>query len=325
MAIIAGQGARLQIGKGDTWGQSAAPTKELTFTSESLRYIPNYIEEDALVSGKASSGMDKSGEKVEGGFGIIAKPDEIGLLVALAMGADSVAGDTSYVHTITPVASSSTTSLEPFTIVVDRKVNTFGYTSCKVNQMTAEASPNDYLRMTFDVIGYDEDNGDTIDSTLSPSTLSAFQFKQGSVEIEDTAIADVTSFRWTHNNNMENDRFTMGSGDNMAEIEPQKREITAEVDVLYSSTTDTVRESYFKAGSTAKLEVLFTSGDTVGGNGQYYSIEFEMPLAYIIDASPVVAGPDRITQTLSFKATEATGTEAATLTIRNGDTDAYFA
>lgn len=326
MSIIAGQGARLQIGKGDTWGQSAAPTVELTFVSESLRYIPNYIEEDALVAGKASSGMDKSGEKVEGGFNIIAKPDEIGLLVALAMGADSVAGaGPAFTHTITPVASSSTTSLEPFTLVVDRKVNTFGYKSCKINQWTAEASPQDYLRMTFDVIGYDEDNGDTIDDSLSESSLSGYQFKNGSVEIADSAIADVTSFRWTYNNNLENDRFTMGSGDNMAEIEPQKREITAEVDVLYSSTTDTVRESYFKAGETAKLECLFTSGDTVSGDTAMYSIEFEMPLAYIIDASPVVSGPDRITQTLSFKATENDSNEAATVTIVNGDTSAYFA
>jgi len=326
MSIIAGQGARLQIGKGDTWGETAAPTLELTFTSESLRYIPGYIEEDALVAGKASSGMDTTGEKVEGSFSVIAKPDEIGLLVALAMGEDEVTGDgPAFTHTITPVASSSTTSLEPFTLVVDRKVNTFGYKSCKINQMTCEASPNDYLRMTFDVIGYDEDNGDTIDASLSVSDLSGYQFKHGSVEVTDTPIADVSSFRWTHNNNLENDRFTMGSGANMAEIEPQKREITAEVDVLYSSTTDTVRETYFKLGATAKLEVEFTSGDTVSGDTAYYSMEFEMPLAYIIDASPVMGGPDRITQTLSFKATENDSNEAATITIVNGDTDAYFA
>ena len=323
MAIIAGQGARLQIGKGDTWGETAAPTLELTFTSEDLKYIPNYIEEDALVAGKASSGMDPSGEKVEGSFSVICKPDEVGLPIALLMGDDTaaVSGD-GYSHTMIPVASNSTSSLEPFTLVVDRKVNTFGYKSCKMNSATFEASPNDYLRATFDVIGYDEDNGDTLNTGLSESSLSGYQFKHGSVEIADTAIADVISFRWTHNNNLENDRYTMGSGDNMAEIEPQKREITAEVDVLYSSTTDTVRETYFKAGATAKLEVDFESGDTISGSTMY-ELQFEMPLAYIVDASPAIGGPDRITQTLSFKATENDSNEAATIVVIDGESDAY--
>ena len=324
MAIIAGQGAKLQIGKGDTWGQSAAPTLELTFTSEDLRYIPNYIEEDALVAGKASSGMDATGTKVEGSFSIIVKPDEIGLPLALLMGGDtSNASGDGFAHTLTPVAADASSSLEPFTIVVDRKVNTFGYKSCKMDSATFDASPNDYLRATFNVIGYDEDNGDTIDASLSESSLSGLQFKHGAVEIADSAIADVINFSWTHSNNLENDRYTMGSAGYMAEIEPQKREITAEVEVLYSSTTDTVRESYFKAGATAKLEVLFTSGDTVGGSTMY-TLEFEMPLAYIVEASPVIAGPDRITQSLSFKATEDGSNEAATLTLVSGDTAAYI-
>ena len=324
MAIIAGQGARLQIGVGDTWGESAAPTVELTFTSEDLRYIPNYIEEDSLVAGKTSSGMDPAGVKVSGSFSVIVKPDEIGVPLALLMGDDTAdsSGD-GFSHTMIPVAADASSSLEPFTLVVDRKVDTFGYKSCKMNSATFDASPNDYLRATFDVIGYDEDSADTIDGALSESSLIGLQFKHGTVEIDDSSIADVINFSLTYNNNLEDDRYTMGSGGYMAEIEPQKREITAEVDVLYSSTTNATRISKFKAGATAKLEAIFTSTELISGS-TYYSLEFEMPLAYIVDASPVVGGPDRITQTLSFRATENSGNEALTVTLINGDSQAYI-
>ena len=54
-----------------------------------------------------------------------------------------------------------------------------------------------------------------------------------------------------------------------------------------------------------------------------YELQFEMPLAYIVDASPAIGGPDRITQTLSFKATENDSNEAATIVVIDGESDAY--
>jgi len=47
MGIISGQDAKLEVGIGDTWGQSADPTCAVEFTSEDLKFVPVYKAEDA--------------------------------------------------------------------------------------------------------------------------------------------------------------------------------------------------------------------------------------------------------------------------------------
>lgn len=341
MAINSGQDAKLQIGKGDTWAQTAAPTHALDFTSESLKFVPNYIEEDALV-GKVTTGrMDISGVKVEGDFSMIVKPDNIGLLlkatfgvegssdgdtVSAKAGGDTTTGDTAFDHIFHPVAGGSSGDLPWLQLVVDRKVNTIGYNGCKIDTMELAADAQDYVRATFSVIGYTEDTGDTIDSSLSLSTLSAFQFKHGAVTAgtdgAESTYAQVTSFRLNYSNNLENDLYVMESGDYMIEIQPQQREITATLEVLYNSSTDSTRTTYFKTGTALSVVITFTHPTLIDA-ALYYMLILDMPQCYITAADPVVSGPERITQTLTIKATETATLNAITATLTNGDTSAY--
>lgn len=326
MAIISGRDSKLQIGLESTWGTAIAPTAEVPFTSESLSYLPNYIEEDALVGAKTSGRMDVSGIKVEGDVSFIVKPsDALGLILGATLGEEATATqvDTStvYDHVFTPIASGSANSLPHLTVVVDRKVAVKGYTSCKVDSLSLEASVNDYLRGTISLRGYDEES-DSLETLTGPTT-KAFQFKDGSITVDGSDYADITSISLNYSNNLENDLYTLGSGDYMSEIEPQAREITAQFETLYSSATESTRENKFKAGSTAAIVLTFESSENIEA-GYPYQLVVNMPLAYITEANPQVGGPDRITQSLSVRATEDASNEAITITLRDDSDTEYL-
>jgi hypothetical protein len=320
MGIISGQDAELQIGKETAWGTGVAPTVVVDFTDESLEFIPTYLEEDALLGRKFAGRMDVDGKQVGGGFGMIVKPDNIGLLLFAALGveADAAAanvGSTVYDHAFTAVAGGLSGSLPKLTIVVDRKVAVFGYVSCKVDSMSMEAAVSDYLRATFEVRGHSEQD-DALEA-LSASTLIPFRFSGGTVSVDSSVWADVQRASLTYNNNLETDLFTMDGSIYMQEIEPQKRECTVDIDVLYSSTTNTARSDKFLTGSTIAIELEFDTGEVIA-DALNYKLTIAIPLAYITTASPNIGGPERITQTLSCKATEDSSNEAVTVTLRDG-------
>ena len=91
MGIISGQDAKLQIGLESSWGTAVVPTVAIDFTSESLKYIPNLISENALIGRKTVGRVDKTGEKVAGGFSMILKPDNVGMLLGAALGSEASA------------------------------------------------------------------------------------------------------------------------------------------------------------------------------------------------------------------------------------------
>jgi hypothetical protein len=227
-----------------------------------------------------------------------------------------------YDHAFSLIAGGSAYSLPKATLVVDRKIDTYDYVGSKVNSFSLEADVNDYLRATFGTLGYDEVKNVEL-ASLTASTLKALQFKHGTITVDGDTYSDITSFSFELLNNLEDDLFTMGSGDNMAEIEPQAREITASMEVLFSSTTESTRENKFKAGATAEVVATFTSDEDILTDKPYL-LKVEMPLFYITEASPNVGGPERITMTLEGTATENASNEAITITLRDGQETKYI-
>jgi len=326
MGVISGNNATLQAGAQSNWSTAVAPTLQVEFTSESLNYMPMYMESDALTGARTTDRMDISGIKTEGGFDIIVNPDNIGLFLAALMGAeaDAAAVDSSavYDHVFTPMSANVSSSLPKLTIVVDRIVGVVGYTGVKLDSMSLSAQTQDYLRASFTSRGYDEES-DTLNSGLSASTKRPFQFVDGSLQIDSSDYADVTSFTLDYSNNLENDLFTLNGSNKMQEIEPQKRDITFSLDTLYSSATDTTRTNKFKGGATASLTLTFTSTEDVL-TGKPYTLTIEAPNCYITEANPNVGGPDRITMSMSMRAVETGGESPITITLRDGRDTKYI-
>lgn len=325
MGVIAGNNAVMQVGAQSNWSTAVAPTLQLEFTSESLQYLPNYMESDALTGARTTDRMDISGIKVEGGFDIIVNPDNIGLLLAALLGAESnaaaVDGSAVYDHTFTPMSANISSSLPKLTIVVDRIVGVLGYIGCKLDSMSLNAAAQDYLRASFSVRGYDE--ASDAKESLSASTKRPFQFVDGNLQVDSGNYADVLSFTMDYANNLETDRFTLNGSNKMQEIEPQKRDITFSLETLYSTATNNTRTNDFKTGSTVDLELTFTSTEDVL-TGKPYTLTISAPNCYITEAHPNVSGPDRITMNMSLRATETGGESPVTITLRDGRATKYI-
>lgn len=324
MGIISGRDSSCQIGLETEWGTPVTTTLKIPFTSEGLGYVPSYQEEDALVGSKTSRRMDIMSIKTEGDLSFLVKPDTIGLLLGAALGEESASAISSTVfeHEFTPVAGGVDSDLPKLTVVVDRKAKIFQYASQKINSLSLEGSSQDYLRAGVSLIGYDEKVLASM-ASLSGSTLKALKFADGAVTVDGSSIADITSFSIEYNNNLEDDLFTINSGNNMVEPQPQGREISGDMEILYSENADAIRSSVFKTGDTMSAVLTFTADDEIEA-GTNYELKIELPLCYITDAPVNVGGPERIRQSISFTATESDSYEAITITLTDDQEEAYI-
>jgi len=326
MAITAGNNATLQVGAQSNWSTAVAPTVQIEFTREDLKYLPNYIESDALTGARTTDRMDISGIKIEGSWEQIVNPDNIGILLSACLGAEADPADVDssavYDHLFTPISANVSSSLPKLTTVVDRIVGVFGYIGCKIDSMSLAAQTQDYLRATFNVRGYDEQS-DALES-LSASSKRPFQFVDGNVTIDAGDYADITSFSMNYSNNLESDLFTLNGETKMQEIEPQKRDITFNLETLYSTATNSTRTDDFKAGDTVALVATFTSTEEVL-TGKYYTLTVSAPNCYITDCNPSVSGPERLRMSMSLKAVETGGESPVTITLRDGNASKHIA
>lgn len=325
MGIIAGNNATMQVGAQANWSTGVAPTVQVEFTSESLDENVNMISPEQITGLRTTDRMDIAGIKVEGSVEMVANPANIGILLSAVLGAEAApaAVDSSavYDHVFTPISANTASSLPKLTMVVDRIQSVKGYVGCKVDRMALSAQVQDYLKATFDIRGRNE-QADALES-LSAGAKRPFMFTDGALEFNDTAYDEITSIDLSYMNNLEDNLFTLNGSNYMIEIEPQKREITLEVEALYSSDIETLRASYYKTGTKCSVTLTFTSTEAVL-TGKYYTLTIELPNCYITRQPINVSGPDRIRTRVSLVATEQSGASPITITLRDGNASAHI-
>jgi hypothetical protein len=320
---FSGEDTKLQIGLESTWGTAVPPTVEIDMIEEEFggEIIEN--TEPTLV-GKATAGRtDVMGNKVPGGFTMLVKPDNIGLLLACALGTEAApagVGGTStvYDHAFTLITGSATT-LPFFTAVVDKKADVRGYISNKIQQLTFNLANNDYLQAQVSSVGRQE-AADALES-LTLSTLRAFNFNDLTVEIDDVVVDEITSANLTINNNLEDDLFVADGSSYMIEVDRQRREVTVEMEALYNSDIESLRTTNYLTATAVKLEIILT-GD-VANESENYQLSFELPNAYFTALKPMVSGPERMRVPLTLRAAAIGADEPITVTLRDLQTTSY--
>jgi len=323
MPNFSGEDTKLQIGLETTWGTAVAPTVELDMIDEEFGGEIIVNTEPTLV-GKATTGRsDVMGNKVPGGFTMLVKPDNIGLLLACALGTEAapagVGGTSSvYDHAFTLITGSAST-LPFFTAVVDKKADVRGYISNKIAQMSFNLPNNDYLSAQVSTVGRQE-QADALES-LSLSTLRAFNFNDLTVEIDDVVIDEVMSANVVINNNIEDDLFVADGSAYMIEVDRQRREVTIELEALYNDDIETLRTGKYQTATAVKVEIILT-GETAA-EGESYQLTFECPNAYFTALKPTVSGPDRMRVPLSLRAASIGSDEPITVTLRDLQSTAY--
>ena len=336
--MVTGQGTTVQIGKESSWGTGVTPTAAINYTSEGFKLVVDRTEEDSLLGAATSREMDIQKKSTTFDLSLLAKPENIGLLIGMALGEEASPslvsqGSGVYAHAFTPLASSVNASLPKFTAVVDRHVAIKKYVGNKVDTMKISCKSGDYMRIDFSGRGKDEEAG-SLASSLSIPALKAFRFAGGTVTFDGVEFGDITSVDFDYSNALDEGEQTTGSGYYGTENEPQKRAITISCETFYNNASETVREAKYKTESTVAVVLKFNSpslaydADTDGeeDTGDIpYSIEIAMPLVVVTGCDPNVTGPDKLRLTITGTATESDSASAVTITLVDKKSTKYLA
>jgi hypothetical protein len=215
--MISGNSTIFQIGKEAAWANgvpaAATPTTQIRFSSFDLDYVATKNQESVMTGSVGGARSDLMGEHAEGSASILARPDDIGLILLAALGKEAYASNS---HTFTPAAQAD--NLPSITVAMDKQAKTYTYPGCKIGSLSFSASPEDYLSMDFDIVGYNEVVSTARLTAIAPSALKAFKFRQGQVysgaagAAAGTVIADVSNISFSYNNNLEATVQTTSTG-----------------------------------------------------------------------------------------------------------------
>jgi hypothetical protein len=297
--MISGNATILQAGKESAYGTAGTMTRQIKYGSESLGPALNKVQESVMTGRVGASPVNIMGIRAEGSISFLARPDDLGLFLKCALGVESVStpaeATNAKKHTFTPIGNGLTDSLPSLTVNIDKKVSVFSYVGCKINSLSFSAAPEDYLSLDVEFAGKQELDNGALATSLVPSPLKAFKFWQGKVYLGGVEMADVTSINFSYNNNLESALQTTSTGLFYKEPQPNTREITASLEMLYSAAAETFRNTFFKTDDIVSLRLAFIS-DELAETGVPYSLTIHVPACQVSSCSNSVGDANSIKQ-----------------------------
>jgi hypothetical protein len=239
------------VGKETTYG--TAPTTGFQWVGIVESFEPeesNNTDSRMSVGVRAPLMLRHGAKEVDGSMSVALQNAR---LIAYALGKVSSTGTAPYTHTITTVGRAE--ELPSLTVQNHNEALGFtrNYVGGKVDTLTITASAEEAVMMESEILfSHVEDTG------ITPATVTAeldnyFMFYEGSVKVNNTAVADVTEFELEIANGLER-RFTLNaSGDGRpTRIEEGNLEITASLTMDFTNQT---QWDIFKGGDNIEVEL----------------------------------------------------------------------
>jgi len=319
---LQGKGFKKQIGIGEqaAFDTKVTPTAYLEFTDEAMI---KEVEEIISAGIRGSAGVRRrllGAVRVGGTIDLEVFPEGgIGMILKNALGAvattqpDIGNNPLVYSHEFT-----LTDALPEFglTVSIDRDIGVRDYFGCKISVLELTAAVNAVLMAKATLVGRDESSGSTMTPTY-PSE-NPLVFTQGVFKI-DTVAVEVSNFVLTLTNNLREDRYgIVGSGVRQQVERLGKREVSGSFNRVFENND---LYDKFIAGTPGALELTFTGGVILGGDGTLnYSVVIEVPIAYYNSFTPGTGGAEMADHTIPFRAIEGTSDKEMKITVQNKDT-----
>jgi hypothetical protein len=283
--------------------------------------VPNKVREKVLTGNIGESRVDTMGVKSEGSIVTIPRPDDLGFFLYMLFGTQELLVDDD-VFKFTP----NKTSLPSFTIKIDKGVGTYSYPGCVLNNLSFQAEPEDYLNLTLNLSGYGEDFSTAALTPIQPSTQRGFKFNQGKVYLGSSLsnlneLVDITSIGFSYQNNVENSIQTTSTGIHYKKPSPNTRVITLDLACLYSTESETFRQSYFKTDNLFSVKLDFQTDE--GDSNDLHNLSIEMPFSQVTACSVPINDGNSIKQSISLSAIDIGSGELITAYLDNGLTELY--
>lgn len=313
----------VQYGLESTYGTLGTATKQIQVASEAFKLNLDKKDEGLLTGSKIGGKVRTMARSADGGLSTLARPDDIGLFLAVAMGSEGTAslvdGSTgAYERDFTLTDSTLLPSLF-FKVLRDTNI-VKGYTGITFDGLSFNAQAADYLKVDFTLKGKDEANT-TLEAGLSNSPLSPFKFASSLVKVGGVDL-EVVSTKFDYKANIDASTHSNKSGIYYKQPEIGKIDLTSEFEVIYDSVSNGIRDNYWLTDNTCSVEITFVSGEEVE-TGFPYSLKFVLPANQVTEASVNISGADRVKFPLKLKAVE-NGVEPITVTLVNGFAGQYL-
>jgi hypothetical protein len=275
-----------------------------------MDYVPTKAQENVLTGNIGQARFDTLGIKAEGAMSTLARPDDLGFFLYMALGSQALIE--SDVFRFTP----NKTALPSFTIKIDKGAGVYTYPGCVINQLSFSAQPEDYLSLELDIKGYDENFSPGSLAPIQPSTQRAFKFHQGKVYAGGVELADITSISLTYNNSVENTIQTTSTEKHYKRPGPNTRIITVDLECLYSAASETFRQSYFKTDTMFALKLDFQTDE--GTPGDLHRLTVEIPNSQVTSCSVPISDGNSIKQSMSMTAIDMGSDDLIVFLLDNG-------
>jgi hypothetical protein len=303
MAIGAGIGASLGVATESVYGTGVPVTRFYEFNSENLQFRKKTAEGMGL---RAGGLLPRSQRRVittkdaGGDFEIDLPTRGLGLLLSYATGSSPSAttvasGVYSYTFTLGDTYGKSFTTqvgVPQYNGTVTPKT----LSGCKVNNFELSVSNGEIAKGKFGIDAQSLTTSTSLSTVSYPVSGSVFNFAQGAITVNGSAVANIKDFSVSVDNAIKVDRFNIGSSStksepNIAGFRKVSGKITAEF-------TDTVLLAAFLADTTASLALTFT-GDIISSTYKD-TLSITLPACKFDADTPNVAGPGAIDLSMSF-------------------------
>lgn len=184
-----------------------------------------------------------------------------GRAVYLAMGALSNTGSNPYTHTLTGTATIPSICIEAQYTGTNRFLRY--YRGSKINTLDIEAVDSAEVKASATFAVARGEKSGNVASTISPVATKPYMYHQGAVVIDGVSTYNVTSFKWTVNNNLKV-RHTIRSTDGQFArlIIEGKRDYDMTANIILTDTTTINTKPYdtLLSGTTFTTTVTLTRG-----------------------------------------------------------------
>ena len=326
----------LGFGKASDWGTEVSITDFIDINTENIGEDNQTIFDDGVGSRDAKT-WSAGRFNAEGSFDFVARPDNIGQMLAYFLGADSsttIASPTGCssvkTHTITGADSLPIWTLG---VGVDNPANIIErtYDTVKTDTITLSHDSEGRLMVNVGVKGR-KIRIDKAMETPSFSSLNAFVFHMAQIKIAGSSNGDVENVTINGTNNLQfkptaNSRFPGEWKEGLRVIEGTF-DISFENDNEYNrflgNSTATDPENTLTAVDLEIVWTSYTEAESCGGGSAVYALSLDMPTSVYLTTNANINSRDRVIQNVSFRAAyNSTNASALTAKLDNVDAAAY--
>lgn len=185
-------------------------------------------------------------------------------------------------------------------------VRPYNFLGCKVQSAEFKCNSGEMLNVTWNFIGREVEESDTLVAASYPSSTTPFSFLQSTIKVgtygSEASVSGIRGMSCMIARTSREDRFYHGSGAKMAEpIINDYQPITGAFDVDFMDKT--VFADKFQAGTAFSLVWEFVGASLGGSPGVSELFRITLPQVHLTGDTPTLNGPDIITGSFPFEAT----------------------